>query len=125
VVKKALRVDVAGRFQSSADMATRLSRIRAIDWKPVSGSGLEGEWLGSWPPGKLLSQQRTYRVVSRSLNSGKFRGLLRLEAHYRSATTPWRGFGVADATVAPQDARAVAQFFSQIELSVAHNKAAR
>ena len=106
-------------------MATKLSRIRAIDWKHVSGSGLEGEWRGGWPPGKLPSQQRTYRVVSRLLNSGKSRGLLRLEADYRSQTTPWRGFGVANTTVAGHDARAIAQFFSQIELSVAHNKAAR
>lgn len=125
VVNKAIREDVAGRFKSAADMATKLSKIRAIDWKHTSGTGLKGEWQGKWPPGKGPSQQRTYRVTARPLNAGKSKGQLRLEADYKSPTTAWRGFGVSDSTVARQDARAVAQFFSQIELSVAHNKAAR
>ena len=125
VVNKAIREDRAGRFGTAADMATALGKLRLIDWKHHSGSGLVGDWQGSWPPGKPPNQQRLYRVLSRPLGAGRTKGRLRLEAAYRTPATNWRGFGVSDDTVGAHDARAVAQFFSQVEQSVAHNKAAR
>lgn len=91
----------------------------------MDGAGLVGEWQGGWPPSAKLSRQRTYRVTSRVLTAGASKGMLRLEASYRTSANAWRGFGVPDATVGPQDDRMVPSFFSQVFASVAHNRAAR
>jgi len=126
LVRKAVHVDGDRRFVTARDFLNDLSRVRAIDWTRIAGSGLNGEWTGTWPPDVRVGRRMTYRVIARSLAAGPRRGHLRLEADYRRVgALGWRGAGVQDATVAPDDATAVAQFFEEVAARAAQRRAAR
>ena len=126
LVNKAIVEDPARRFQSAADMATTVARAgnRVIDWAHVSGSGLEGEWLGSWPPTKPAAKRREYRVESSIVSAGTHAGERLLEATYRTGKG-WRRFGGLVSYVGSTDHSAVSRFFDCVDDAVAHNKAVR
>lgn len=126
-VNKALRVDPHQRFGSAADMTTALAGAarRSIDWDHVSGDGIDGEWLGTWPQNKPVGKRRTYRVTSDLVARGAKTGLRKLEATYRTNTGAWRGFGGLTQYAGGTDHAAVSKFFDTVDDSVAHNRAAR
>jgi serine/threonine protein kinase len=126
LVRKAVHVDSARRFVTARDFLNDLSRVRMVDWARTSGAGLDGEWMGTWPPDVRVGRRTTYRVTSRILAAGPRKGLLRLEANYRrSGALGWRSAGVQEATVAPDDAIAVAQFFEDVAARAAQRRAVR
>lgn len=126
-VNKALHADPAKRYNSAADMATALARAgrRVIDWAHSVGDGLDGEWIGTWPPGKPIGERRIYRVTSELMNRGPRAGQRHLAASYRTGENSWRGFGGLIQYVGGRDHAAVSKFFDNVNASVAQNRAAR
>lgn len=126
IVRKAVGKDPESRYLSARAMIMALNRVRCIDWKRHEGAGLVGTWVGSWPPNLRPSQRNRYRVSANVLQSGAERGRLRLVAEtQRPASITWRRFAVPDATVDPDDAAAVRQFFSDVAARAAHLRPAR
>ncbi|HET7571786.1 MAG TPA: serine/threonine-protein kinase [Gaiellaceae bacterium] len=116
IVRKAMRQDAAERYQSCSDFITHLQRVRCIDWYRDGGQGLDGEWTGTWPPRERKEGRRRYRVTSAVLRGAR-RRLVAVEALPNSS---WRRFGVSDATVSPEDVRAVERFFAEVATRAAH-----
>jgi len=126
VVNKAIQTDPTYRYPSAADFASALARAgrRVIDWRHAAGAGLDGEWLGTWPPSKPPARRRTYRVQSSLVARGVNAGARRLEAAYESGGG-WRRFGGLVQDVAARDHAAVSKFFDTVDEAVAQNRAAR
>ena len=123
-VRKAIHRDPERRFKTMHDFITALRGVTTIDWRHVDGTGLEGEWRGTWPPQLATGRRLEYRVTSRVLGAGKSRGQLRVEAHARTPRGGWRQ-AVAAITVSPDDRRALDQFFSDVQDKAAHRAPAR
>jgi serine/threonine protein kinase len=126
IVNKGIAEDPRRRFASPEEFIRDLKRAKllSIDWKHVDGDGLVGTWIGSWPAKRPVYKRATYRVTSRSLEAGRNRGKLRLEADYRNAgSVSWRK-AVGDVTVAAEDRVAVAALFAQVEERAAQREPA-
>ncbi len=111
VVNKAIAREVSNRYQTAADFSRALFdlRPRFIDWTHAQGTGLDGEWTGTWPPHLPPEARRTYTVISRPLRGGRNR---RLTALQQLPTAPSGSrFGVDDETLAVGDADGVEAFF--------------
>jgi serine/threonine protein kinase len=126
LVNKATAADPAKRFTTAAEMATAVARAErsVIDWVHSSGTGLEGEWLGTWPPAKPVAQRRSYRVQSTVVAGGK-QSSKRLVEAYCDTGTGWRRFGGLSEHIAASDHNAVSKFFDKVDAFVAQNRAAR
>lgn len=123
VVRTAIRRQSGDRYQSASDFIAALSRVRCIDWRRVDSAGLDGTWLGTWPPHEREGRRRTYKVTSRVLRGGARRRLQAVEA--RPGRSSSRRFGVPDATVQVDDRAAVERFFAEVATSAAQRAAAR
>jgi serine/threonine protein kinase len=122
VVRKAIRRNPAERFQTCTPFIDALGAIRCIDWKRLSGSALDGEWEGTWPPNEREDRRRSYSVTSSVLRSGG----RRLVARERTRpAASWRRFGISDATVAADDTAAVERFFAEVATSASQRVPAR
>ncbi len=111
IVRKAIRANPTERYQSCSEFIRRLQSIRCIDWyRDDDGEGLDGEWTGTWPPQDREDRRRRYRITSRVLRGAR-RRLVAVEALPGSS---WRRFGVEDATVEPDNWRAVERFFAEV-----------
>lgn len=111
VINKAISRDAAKRHRDARSMNAALRTLLLIDWRVTArGTGLEGEWEGTWPPTRPISQRRSYRVIASPLTSGRFR----VEA-YQKVAAGWRRFGLARRDIAARDARALAQVFSAVQ----------
>lgn len=111
VINRAINVDPNRRFADARSMIGAVRKISSIDWKVVArGSGMEGEWEGTWPPTRPIAQRRSYRLVATPLKSGR----LRVEAFQKVAAS-WRRFGVARRDIAARDSKALAQVFSAVQ----------
>jgi eukaryotic-like serine/threonine-protein kinase len=121
IVRKAIKTKPAERYGSCSDFIRRLQRLRCIDWRRDESDGLDGQWTGTWPPQDREDRRRRYRVTSRLLR-GSRRRLVAVEAVPGSS---WRRFGVADATVGPNDRRAVDRFLAEVSTRAAHRAPAR
>lgn len=126
LTRKAISIDPSSRYGSARELLVALNRAQTVDWRRGPGDGLDGEWVGTWPPFAPPRLQDRYRVVSRTLESGRDRGRLRVVAQIqRRGTLTWRGFGVAQLTADSDDVEAIRQFFSEVSASVSHRRAAR
>jgi serine/threonine protein kinase len=111
LVNKSIAADATRRFSTAAEMATAVAKAgrSVIDWARISGSGLNGEWHGTWPPSKPLAKRRRYRVESSVLTTGRNAGERRLEA-YCDTGMGWRRFGGLVEVVDAADASTVSKF---------------
>ncbi len=126
VVRKALRRGADERQASAGELLHELRALRVIDWRRLDGDSLVGEWQGTWPPHLPARDRFTYRVMSRVLGSGRSRGRLRLEAHYRRPERlDWRTAGVPAETCDPADPSTVTQFFAAVAARAAQRTPAR
>jgi eukaryotic-like serine/threonine-protein kinase len=76
LVNKAIAPDLSKRFGTVAEMASAVAKAgrSVIDWSRLAGSGLDGEWRGTWPPTKALTKRRVYRVTSAAATTGRRAG---------------------------------------------------
>jgi serine/threonine protein kinase len=122
VVRKAMRRDPDERFQNCSAFIDALGNIRCIDWERRSGSGLDGEWEGTWPPNEREDRRRCYRMTSDVLRTG----VRRLVARERSRPgASWRRFGIPDSTPAPDEVAAVERFFADVATSASQRAPAQ
>lgn len=121
IVRKAIRSDPDERFSSAREFLRELNQVDYVDWQHVEGWGLDGGWVGTWPPNVHRERRSTLEVTSRVLARGPDRGKRRLVAQRRLAdSSSLRRFGIDDATVESEDATAVRQFFSEVVARLSH-----
>jgi serine/threonine protein kinase len=121
-IRKGMQIEVSRRYQTARDFIDALNSRPMVDWRQVQiGTGLEGEWEGTWPPRLDVPRRRGYRVeVTRDR-----RGLVGVALQRTSLSAPWRRFGVSDLRLRSSDAIALAQFFSSVNAKAAQAVAAR
>lgn len=124
VIRKAIHRDASSRFQTGEEFIRALRKVVGIDWRHEEGRGLEGLWLGTWPPRRREERRTEYRVTGTVLRGGLDRGKVRLEADFRRPGGGWRQTA-ADATVAAADVAAASGFFATVEASATHRNPAR
>ena len=126
VIRKGMRPDAATRFQTPSEFIAALQAVRCIDWTHIEGRGLDGTWVGGWPPQVAEHRRRRYQVTSRVLEAGRDRGRRRLEARQASsATGQLSRFGVADVTIDADDRAGAERFFAAVEAMAAQRVPAR
>lgn len=124
VIRKAIQKDPAARFRNAEEFIRELRKIVTIDWSHIDGRGMDGRWVGTWPP-RVREERRTqYRVTARVLEGGRDRGMVRLEADFRRPNGRWRQTA-EDATIDPGDGVAATAFFETVEASARHREPAR
>lgn len=57
VIRKGLQRNPAARFKRAEEFIRALRRVTSIDWRHQEGTGLEGEWIGTWPPRRRQDQR--------------------------------------------------------------------
>lgn len=122
--RKAISRRPGDRYLSAEEFIRALRRVICIDWRHEAGSGLQGVWIGTWPPHRRVDQRTEYRVTARQLEAGPDRGSLRYEADFRRRNAGWRQT-VPDATMGPTDTRGASGFFAAVEASATHREPAR
>lgn len=123
-VRKAMNCDPAQRYASPEAFITALRKVRCIDWRHTDGAGLQGTWIGTWPPRLARVRRTEYRVTTRALEAGRSRGHLRVESDFRKPGGGWRQ-AVADATAAPTATAELADVFAAVEANAAQRSPAR
>jgi serine/threonine protein kinase len=123
-IRKAFSRDPSTRFTSAEEFITALRRVHSIDWRHEAGRGLDGIWIGTWPPQTREARRTAYRVTARLLKTGPHAGHLLYEADFRRPGAQWRQTA-ADARIASGDAAAAAHFFETVSASAAHREPAR
>jgi eukaryotic-like serine/threonine-protein kinase len=119
LVRRAIDADLARR-PTASELLIALRSLKCIDWHHRAGDGLDGEWIGRWPPRRRMREQTELRLTSALLRSGVDRGRRRLTACYQSATSGgWRTVGIGPVTVDAHDAAALSEFFSAVDAHVA------
>jgi serine/threonine protein kinase len=126
VARKALASNPDRRYRSAAEFMRALNEVATVDWRHVSGEGLDGVWSGQWPPHARVEGRDEYRVSSHVLKAGRDRGKQRLIADYRKVgAIGWRRIGVSDSTIEAGDASAIRQFFSDVAANARQRRPAR
>jgi eukaryotic-like serine/threonine-protein kinase len=126
VVAKGMRSDPRSRWQSGSAFISALQRVECIDWIHADGEGLDGRWVGSWPPSKPSHNRRRYEVTSTTLTGGAYRGKRRLTARQAlPGSDRFARFGIEDETVAADDRGAMERFFSAVEARAAQRSPVR
>lgn len=115
VVRKGLERDPARRYNNADDFIRALRAVPLINWSHDQGTGLDGTWLGTWPPRARRHDRRGYRVQSRPVRGDN----RRLTATQRLPGADWRQFGLAERTVGDDDARALERFFVEVAVRAA------
>lgn len=106
--------DPAKRPESAAAALHTLRGLRLVDWKRADGDGLEGRWVGTWPPDKRRGQRRTHEVTIARVEQGKDRGRLKATARWRDPVGKWRGYPRLTRTV-DWEAAAVGRYFRDVD----------
>jgi hypothetical protein len=109
-------VDPAGRPDTARSALRMLNELQYVDWRRTSGAGLLGEWVGTWPPNKIPARRRHYRVQAVEMARGPSRRRVRPTAGWQKPGGNWRGIGKLARHTDTGDAKALAQFFRQVEL---------
>lgn len=106
------------RRPTASELERALHKLICIDWKQTTGSGLDGEWTGTWPPRARADKAVALQVTSNVAAKGKNAGCRVLTADYRrTATSGWRTVGSSTSPLVvddPQDAAAVSAFFTTV-----------
>lgn len=121
IIRKAIHRDPGQRYLTAAAFARALDGVKLIDWCHASGDGMQGEWVGRWPPHLAPGKQARYRVTSEPKRGGK----LRVVAQQAVPGGDWRQFGVAGRDIDPADVRALEGVFGEIADKAAQLRPAR
>lgn len=114
-----LQVEPAKRADNAGAALRKLNALEYVDWRRISGEGLSGEWVGTWPLTKLPAKRRHYRVQATEVARGREGGKVRLEAAWRNPDGRWRRIRKLNRYMDAGDRAALSSFFRDVE-SVAH-----
>jgi serine/threonine protein kinase len=112
-----LRVEPARRPDSAGVALRNLNRLQYVDWQRNSGTGLAGEWIGTWPLHKRPEKRRKYRVHAVEVSRGRHAGRLRLTAEWQRPGHSWRSIRTLACYTDTDGAKALAKFFRDVELA--------
>lgn len=114
-VESLIRVEPARRPETARSALRRLNTLQYVDWRRTLGTGLLGEWIGTWPPHKLASRRRRYRANATHVARGPYAGKVRLTADWQKPGGIWRGLRRLTCHIEAEDAKALALFFREVE----------
>lgn len=115
IVRSLCHDDPAKRPLSAADAIRQLQKLRVIDWRHAEGVGLEGTWLGYWPPNSRRADQRTTRVtITRSSRDSSER-FLRAKVDWKHKNGKWRAYRDLSREIAGEE-RLVRRFFREVDV---------
>jgi hypothetical protein len=69
-----IQPDPGKRPETARAALRKLNSLDYVDWRRTEGSGLLGEWIGTWPPRRAPEGRRQYRVHSSPVQRGKQAG---------------------------------------------------
>jgi hypothetical protein len=110
-----IRVEAIRRPDTARAALRKLNSLQYVDWRRTSGTGLLGEWAGTWPPQKILPRRRRYRVRATELARGPHVGQICLTADWLSTGDSWRGLRTLTTYTDRGDATALGEFFRRVE----------
>lgn len=120
-LRKLLAEDPGRRFTTAREALRALRHIRCVSWRRTSGIDLLGTWEGTYPPNVPRSRQRVHEIMAEEIESGPYKGKVKLSARWRNAdNVNWRGHASLTRRVEPDDSRALASFFRDVE-ALAHS----
>lgn len=114
-IRSLVNADPSRRPTSARAALQELNNLTYVDWRRTAGAGLLGEWIGTWPPNKIPSQRRSYRVQARAVERGRRAGQVHLTATWHKPERPWRRLGTLDSYATASDGRALNELFRQVE----------
>ncbi|ADD45073.1 serine/threonine-protein kinase [Stackebrandtia nassauensis] len=114
-IRSLIRVDPSKRPATARAALQKLNGLRYVDWRRTLGTGLVGEWIGSWPPDKVPEKRRIYRVQSSTVKRKGHVEQIKLTAAWRRPAGTWRKVSKLERYVDREDAKALSVFFRDVE----------
>lgn len=112
-----VRVEPARRPDTARSALRKLNGLQYVDWRPRSGTGLLGEWVGTWPLHKLPEKRRQYRIQAVEVARGRHYGRVRLTAEWQGPGGRWRSVRKLACYTDTGDVQALAKFFRDVEFA--------
>lgn len=116
VLRKLIAANPGDRYPNARTALSAVRRVRAVSWRRTSGDGLQGVWVGRYPPSVAPARARTHEVSATLIESGRHAGQVQLGARWRrSSTADWRNYASLARRVPADDSGALAAFFRAVE----------
>ncbi len=110
-----IRVDAAKRPKTARAALRKLNALKYVDWRRTSGEGALGDWVGTWPPTKLASKRRHYRVRAAEITRGRHAGRVQVTVEWRKHGGQWRSIRKLERYLDVGDEKALAESFRLAE----------
>lgn len=115
-VRKLVAADPQPRFRTAHQALRAVRDLRCVSWRRTGGEGLLGTWQGTYPPQVHPSRARTHEITATEVATGKYKGKVLLAARWRRTdAADWRNHATLTRRVQPDDAKALAGFFRDVE----------
>ncbi|WP_285473467.1 protein kinase [Actinoplanes sp. NBRC 101535] len=85
-----IQINPAKRPATARAALRKLNSLDYVDWRRTAGTGLIGEWVGTWPPRKMPERRRQYRIRSSPVERGDNAGRIGLIADSKKPGREWR-----------------------------------
>ena len=119
-LRKLLAENPERRFTNAREALRALRHIQCVSWRRTSDADFSGTWEGTYPPNVARSRQRVHEVTAEKVESGPYKGKVKLTARWRNAdAVNWRGHASLTRRVDADDSKALARFFRDVE-ALAH-----
>ena len=116
IMRKLVAVDPQKRFATAHQALRAVRDTSCVSWRRTDGDGLTGTWTGIYPPHVPVARARTHEVTATPIVSGRYRGQVQLAARWRrSDAVDWRNHARLSRRVQLDDAKALAEFFRDVE----------
>lgn len=113
IVRNLVHPDPAKRPKSAAEALRSLSSSRFISWNRKAGSGLTGEWEGSWP--RHSPSARGYRVTVAKATQGARLGQASVTVFQRTSGGKWRRINELCSYIPSDDSNSLKGLFRKVE----------
>lgn len=124
LVKRMIDVSPGRRPQSALLAQRALQGALHLNWRERA-DGAARVWDGRWPPSSRPGQGRRYEVRADPILTGRYAGLVSLNARWRrEGAADWRAFASLETRAEPGDNGALSQFFRAVEAQAQKSAAA-
>ncbi|GLW30031.1 serine/threonine-protein kinase [Actinoplanes regularis] len=110
-----IQINPAKRPTTARAALRKLNSLDYVDWRRTVGTGLLGEWIGTWPPRKMPDKRRQYRIRSIPVERGDKVGTISLAAESKKPGRDWRSHHGLQRYAEPDDESALNKFFRDVE----------